>query len=125
MFEHLLSGIDTDIVHRIFKIQVQLAPTAQNSAVQTNKRAEPMNPLESPITQAAKKMQTNAPNTGAPQPVVSAQKLGRNDPCWCGSGKKFKKCHINREPQTVAEKEAYSLYYSNYGEWQKRYGGGK
>jgi hypothetical protein len=20
-------------------------------------------------------------------------KLGRNDPCWCGSGKKFKKCH--------------------------------
>jgi preprotein translocase subunit SecA len=27
--------------------------------------------------------------------VVSApnEKLGRNDPCWCGSGKKFKKCH--------------------------------
>ncbi|MCR8921466.1 YchJ family protein [Dasania sp. GY-MA-18] len=22
-----------------------------------------------------------------------AAKLGRNDPCWCGSGKKFKKCH--------------------------------
>ena len=21
------------------------------------------------------------------------QQLGRNDPCWCGSGKKFKKCH--------------------------------
>jgi preprotein translocase subunit SecA len=20
-------------------------------------------------------------------------KVGRNDPCWCGSGKKFKKCH--------------------------------
>jgi preprotein translocase subunit SecA len=20
-------------------------------------------------------------------------KIGRNDPCWCGSGKKFKKCH--------------------------------
>ncbi len=24
-------------------------------------------------------------------------KLGRNDPCWCGSGKKFKKCHLHRE----------------------------
>ncbi len=24
---------------------------------------------------------------------ASSQKLGRNDPCWCGSGKKFKKCH--------------------------------
>jgi preprotein translocase subunit SecA len=21
------------------------------------------------------------------------EKLGRNEPCWCGSGKKFKKCH--------------------------------
>jgi preprotein translocase subunit SecA len=25
--------------------------------------------------------------------VSEHQKLGRNDPCWCGSGKKFKKCH--------------------------------
>jgi uncharacterized protein YecA (UPF0149 family) len=25
--------------------------------------------------------------------VNKAPKLGRNDPCWCGSGKKFKKCH--------------------------------
>jgi preprotein translocase subunit SecA len=30
----------------------------------------------------------------ASSPVaVAADKLGRNDPCWCGSGKKFKKCH--------------------------------
>ena len=28
------------------------------------------------------------------------QKLGRNDPCWCGSGKKYKFCHLNRETQT-------------------------
>jgi hypothetical protein len=26
-----------------------------------------------------------------------SRKLGRNDPCWCGSGKKYKKCHLNRE----------------------------
>ncbi len=26
-------------------------------------------------------------------PGASARKLGRNDPCWCGSGKKYKKCH--------------------------------
>ncbi len=25
--------------------------------------------------------------------VEEHEKLGRNDPCWCGSGKKFKKCH--------------------------------
>jgi preprotein translocase subunit SecA len=36
---------------------------------------------------------------GEPPPVVAQRvldehdKIGRNDPCWCGSGKKFKKCH--------------------------------
>jgi preprotein translocase subunit SecA len=25
--------------------------------------------------------------------VAETEKLGRNDPCWCGSGKKYKKCH--------------------------------
>jgi preprotein translocase subunit SecA len=25
--------------------------------------------------------------------VDESQQIGRNDPCWCGSGKKFKKCH--------------------------------
>ena len=28
-----------------------------------------------------------------PQPVVKGQKVGRNEPCPCGSGKKYKKCH--------------------------------
>src|SRR5436190_6956525 len=32
---------------------------------------------------------------GAPKPIVNSERdnIGRNDPCWCGSGKKFKKCH--------------------------------
>jgi hypothetical protein len=37
-------------------------------------------------------------------------KLGRNDPCWCGSGKKYKKCHLDRESQPPArpwEVDAY------------------
>ncbi len=39
------------------------------------------------------------PQAGAAQAPVAVQqrhveqKVGRNDPCWCGSGKKFKKCH--------------------------------
>jgi len=24
-------------------------------------------------------------------------KLGRNEPCWCGSGKKYKKCHLEED----------------------------
>jgi preprotein translocase subunit SecA len=32
---------------------------------------------------------------GSPKPIVKSDRenIGRNDPCWCGSGKKFKKCH--------------------------------
>src|SRR5262245_45133490 len=29
-------------------------------------------------------------------------KIGRNDPCWCGSGKKYKKCHLPHDSQVLA-----------------------
>jgi preprotein translocase subunit SecA len=38
-------------------------------------------------------LRTNQPSEGGGTTVVAAQKIGRNDPCHCGSGKKFKKCH--------------------------------
>ncbi len=85
MFERLIAGIDSEIIHRIYKVQV-----SQNSPA----GAPPVQPIESPIAAAAKKMQTNASEQVVAQPVVNtAKKLGRNDPCWCGSGKKWKKCH--------------------------------
>ena len=31
------------------------------------------------------------------QPVVKPKKIGRNDPCPCGSGKKYKKCCMNKD----------------------------
>jgi preprotein translocase subunit SecA len=36
-----------------------------------------------------------AAEEGTQAPVVKSEheKLGRNQPCWCGSGKKFKLCH--------------------------------
>lgn len=30
-------------------------------------------------------------------------KTGRNDPCWCGSGQKFKRCHLGRESEERAK----------------------
>ncbi len=81
MFERLMAAFDSEIVHRLFKVNVQMAPQGQ----------------ETPITQAAKQMRTNA-DIAVKSPKVNTQKeLGRNDPCWCGSGKKWKKCHY---PQT-------------------------
>ncbi len=32
-----------------------------------------------------------------PEPVRAQHKLGRNDPCWCGSGKKYKFCHYKTD----------------------------
>ena len=34
-----------------------------------------------------------------PQPVSVPPRPGRNDPCWCGSGKKYKKCHLPTDPR--------------------------
>ena len=36
--------------------------------------------------------------------------IGRNDPCWCGSGRKYKKCHLGREELSL-EDRAQWLYF--------------
>ena len=33
--------------------------------------------------------------------------LGRNEPCWCGSGRKYKKCHLGREELPLAERAGW------------------
>jgi hypothetical protein len=33
-----------------------------------------------------------------------AEKPGRNDPCWCGSGKKYKQCHLNADREAERER---------------------
>ncbi len=103
MFERLLGGIDTEIAHRIFKVQVQLSPNQQagQQLNQTAVNAPVASALESPLAQAAKRMQTNAQSSAVSQvPKVSADaKIGRNDPCPCGSGLKYKKCGLINAPQ--------------------------
>jgi preprotein translocase subunit SecA len=46
---------------------------------------------------------------GAEAPAPRAQtvkrdkpKVGRNDPCWCGSGKKYKNCHLRADEDAQA-----------------------
>ncbi|KKS30948.1 MAG: Protein translocase subunit SecA, partial [Candidatus Collierbacteria bacterium GW2011_GWB2_42_12] len=71
MFESLLTRIDSTASHRIFRVQVQM-PTEM---------AQPVKGVEK-SSQGEKKIEPKTEN-----------KLGRNDPCWCGSGKKWKNCH--------------------------------
>lgn len=44
-------------------------------------------------------------------------KLDRNDPCWCGSGKKWKKCHYGSSPAPTAlsQEDLAALYQKQYG----------
>jgi tetratricopeptide (TPR) repeat protein len=50
--------------------------------------------------------------------------IGRNEPCWCGSGRKYKVCHRNRESLPLADRAAW-LYqkagtYLSDGPWRDR-----
>jgi len=105
MFEKLIAAVDYEIVHRIYKIAVaspdQVAQMQQLQNLTTN--AAQIENLETGVKQETKEIQKSRgpevqiPNHSAPsnqQLATSNQKKpGRNDPCWCGSGKKYKRCH--------------------------------
>ena len=86
MFEQLINAIDDEVVHRIYKIQVQEPPEvhAQHQHLVTQAAGANSN---GEVSQNAQKQKTIVSD-------VNKKKLGRNDPCWCGSGKKYKKCHF-------------------------------
>jgi tetratricopeptide (TPR) repeat protein len=55
---------------------------------------------------------------------VERTDIGRNEPCWCGSGRKYKVCHRNRETLPLADRAAW-LYqkaadYLTDGPWRER-----
>jgi preprotein translocase subunit SecA len=88
-FVRMLGGIKSAFMQRVMRAQVR---DANADAERLEKQME---------AQAKKAVETRGTEDGqVPQepkeqkPVVrEGPKLGRNDPCWCGSGKKFKKCH--------------------------------
>lgn len=104
MFEQLIWAIDDEIVHRIYKVQVQPAPgVVQSGETHTHAdgsvHAGPAHPEVAVPVAAPKKMVTNTPESEVSEDAKkkstenTPKKLSRNDPCWCGSGKKWKKCH--------------------------------
>jgi preprotein translocase subunit SecA len=87
MFEQLMFAIDDDIVHRIYKIQVQQETPIQQPHVHHNLIANV------PTSEVSEE---NRNKTAKADPTT--KKLSRNDPCPCGSGKKWKKCHYPQIP---------------------------
>jgi preprotein translocase subunit SecA len=113
MFEEMMQKSQQDAVRYLFHMQIVDAPAAQpaiavdeangdqpHQQVPPRKRASTsMDDLEAQFQRRKKKELEQARMAGsngsnAPQQVVRGQaKVGRNDPCPCGSGKKYKKCH--------------------------------
>ena len=94
LFVTLLQQIRDEVVSFCFKFWPQ-AP----DDIQSRRRREPSTRiLESKqsttnIGLANSSGEASAPQIGKSQPVHVAEKVGRNDPCPCGSGKKYKQCH--------------------------------
>jgi len=87
MFQELLAKINFHLARRIFRVEIQKQPTVA-SAQKVEARGEMFVP-------GAVDNQAAGPSKSASKakPVVSGQlHPGRNDPCPCGSGKKYKKC---------------------------------
>jgi preprotein translocase subunit SecA len=97
MFEQLMGNIRNNVAHNIYHVEfapstVAVPVTPNPAALQENRDAIESN--TGAVTAAA----TPAPRSPAAASAATGgvavmQKVGRNDPCPCGSGRKFKKCH--------------------------------
>ena len=85
-FEGLKARICEETVRYLYRVQVRSAEQVEQSGADLQKEA------------SGRVKGTNRDETGKGLTVKRVTpKLGRNDPCWCGSGKKWKKCHYPEE----------------------------
>ena len=97
MWDQLLTNIRRQITHSIYHVQLATAPPPPPEPVgaRAGGGASPNGapPEESASTPArAEAAPVRRAGMAAARRPVGAQKVGRNDPCPCGSGKKYKKC---------------------------------
>ena len=83
LFEAMLARIRDTMVSYVFRVHAPAAPAmpAQQPSAKMDK-ADSSKPQQRQMPQEQKKT-----------PIPVHGKIGRNDPCPCGSGKKYKKCH--------------------------------
>ena len=113
LFEDLVNDIRTVFTERFFRLQVQAGPPSGATATGPQARRAPALPAGSEVRETSDidlllpgvakarsrldRAVTSGPegsDTSRSKPQTrSAPKVGRNDPCPCGSGKKYKKCH--------------------------------
>ena len=82
LFEDMMGRIDTETVRYLFLVQ-PARPEDEAREIERRQRRQ----------QQEMQLQAGAAKAEPPKPIRAGAKVGRNDPCPCGSGKKYKKCH--------------------------------
>jgi preprotein translocase subunit SecA len=88
LFESMLDRIDIETVRALYHLQVTVEEPPEQRLQRRPRRGQLS------YTKANANAAAAGEDAGKPRTVVSDHpKIGRNDPCPCGSGKKYKKCH--------------------------------
>ena len=94
MFRTMIDKLNKDIVSILVKAFIPLRDPSQVQEARQRKQTD-MSKYQTSRTDALEAgSNTQTPNR---EPVKVEMKIGRNDPCPCGSGKKYKSCHGRNE----------------------------
>ena len=85
MFTELLETINIEIVQALCSVNLEQVSSKQQEILEEQKQEESPRPVQ-------RKAAPQRRVVSSKQPVKNL-KVGRNDPCPCGSGKKYKQCH--------------------------------
>lgn len=91
MFSTMMDSIRGSIVGTIFRLNLVSAQFRTEKNI-PDKNLKYSGAEEVEQFGAAKKIQNGETEAPAQKPIINKDKIGRNDPCPCGSGKKYKKC---------------------------------
>lgn len=89
LFRNMLEGLNKDILSFLFRAQIPLTDPAQAREAAPDRRKTDMSRMRTSRTDLA----TNGGQEKSRMPIHVDKQVGRNDPCPCGSGKKYKNCH--------------------------------
>lgn len=98
LFQELLESIKRDTIRVLSHVQVRREDPAEEEARLRREAEELASRMQfqhaaAPGLESEQLSEEGAEVAVAAAPVRNDLKLGRNEPCWCGSGKKFKHCH--------------------------------
>lgn len=97
LFQAMIGNLNSEIVSLLFKGNIAVEPNTDMQEAKARKRQDMSKMRTSRAAEAIVNGEDRAPTDDKPKeaavPVRAEQKVGRNDDCPCGSGKKYKKCH--------------------------------